>query len=87
MADRLAGSARSNTDRDVERNCSVESFVSTLRRLADALEQGESFRIQVVNKRFTVPANASLSIEHEAEEGDEELELQLRWSSPSAERD
>ena len=68
-------------DRDVERNCSKESFVETLRRLADALEAGESFRIQVVNKRFTVPANAELSIEHEAEDGAEELELQLRWKS------
>lgn len=69
-------------DRDVERDCSTESFVETLRRLADALEKGESFRIQVANKRFTVPADASLSIEHEAEGGDEELELQLKWKAP-----
>ena len=68
-------------ERDVERDCSTGQFVDTLRRLADALEAGESFRIQVVNKRFTVPADAALSIEHEAEEGDEELELQLKWSS------
>lgn len=65
--------------RDVERNCTTESFVSTLRRLADALEAGEPFRIQVVGKRFTVPAAAELSIEHEATDGEEELELQLRW--------
>ena len=68
-------------DRDVERNCSTESFVETLRRLADALEAGESFRIQVVNKRFTVPAGAELSIEHEVEGDTEELELQLRWKT------
>ena len=66
-------------DRDVERDCSTQSFVQTLRRLADALESGESFRIQVANARFTVPQDASLSIEHEVEDGDEELELQLRW--------
>jgi amphi-Trp domain-containing protein len=66
-------------DRDVERDCPTERFVETLRRLADALEAGESFRIQVANKRFTVPADAALSIEHEAEGGDEELELQLKW--------
>ena len=71
----------SEADRDVERDCSVESFVDTLRRLADSLEKRESFRIQVVNKRFTVPANATLSIEHEAEDGEEELELQLRWKA------
>jgi len=68
-------------DRDVERDCAKDSFVSTLRRLADALEAGEAFRIQVVNKRFTVPADATLSIEHEAEGGEEELELQLRWKA------
>jgi amphi-Trp domain-containing protein len=66
-------------DRDVERDCTTENFVSTLRRLADALEQGEPFRIQVVNSRFTVPKDATLSIEHEAEGSDEELEFQLRW--------
>lgn len=66
-------------DRDVERDCKTADFVKTLRRLADALEAGESFRIQVVNSRFTVPADAQLSIEHEVEDGEEELELQLRW--------
>jgi len=65
-------------DRDVERDCSVETFVESLRRLADALESGEPFRIQVAGKRFTVPKGASLSIEHEVEDGDEELEFQLR---------
>lgn len=70
------------SDRDVERDCTTEHFVTTLRRLADALEQGEPFRIQVVNKRFTVPAGAELSIEHEADGGEEELELQLRWKTP-----
>lgn len=66
-------------DRDVERDCTVESFVSTLRRIADALESGEPVRIQVVNKRFTVPKGATLSIEHEVEGSEEELELQLKW--------
>lgn len=66
-------------DRDVERNCTTEAFVDTLRRLADALERGEPFRIQVQNARFTVPRDAALSIEHEVQGGEEELELQLRW--------
>lgn len=68
-------------DRDVEREVTPRTFIDTLRRLADALEAGEPFRIQVVNKRFTVPRDVELSIEHEAEEGEEELELQLRWKS------
>ncbi len=77
--DRSATVARM-TDRDVERNCTTETFVATLRRLADALERGEPFRIQVASARFTVPGDAKLSIEHEVAEGEEELELQLRWT-------
>lgn len=66
-------------DRDVERNCSPESFVETLRRLADAIERGDAFRIQVAGARFHVPRDAALSIEHEVAGDEEELELQLRW--------
>lgn len=66
-------------DRDVDRNCSKDEFVGALRRLADALERGEAFRIQVAGKRFTVPGSAELTIEHEAEGGDEELAFELRW--------
>lgn len=58
---------------------SKDEFVATLRRVADALESGQGVRIQVAGKRFTIPAGAALSIEHEADGGDEELELQLRW--------
>ncbi len=67
-------------DRDVERDCPTERFVATLRRVADALEAGEPWRIQVAGKRFTVPVEAELSIEHEVSDGAEELELQLKWS-------
>lgn len=66
-------------NRDVESIRNPQQFVATLRRVADALEQGEPIRIQVADKRFTVPADAALSIEHEVEGDEEELELQLRW--------
>lgn len=72
---------RDVADRDIERNVNREQFVATLRRVADAVEAGEGVRIQVGGKRFTVPASAELSVEHEAEGGNEELELQLRWST------
>lgn len=71
-------------DRDVEKVVDRETFVSTLRRAADAIEKGEGFRIQIKGERFTIPANAVMSIEHEREESDgkveEEVELQFRWS-------
>lgn len=68
-------------ERDIEKNVSIEYFVSTLRRLADALEKGEPFRVQVQNKRFVVPKGAELIVEHEVEDGKEELSLELQWSS------
>lgn len=68
-------------ERDVEKNVDTEYFVSVLRRLADALESGESFRIQVANRRFRVPRAAELVIEHEVEDGAEELSLELQWKS------
>ncbi|MET0287850.1 MAG: amphi-Trp domain-containing protein [Polyangiales bacterium] len=66
-------------DRDLETERSKEQFVSTLRRVADALEANEPVRIQVGGQRFTIPADATFSIEHEVEGGEAELELQLRW--------
>lgn len=72
------------TERDVERDCTPEYFVDTLRRIADAVEAGESVRIQVAGHRFTVPSDAHLSVEHEVEDGEEELELQLKWSTAAS---
>lgn len=70
--------------RDVEKDLDISHFVATLRRLADALEAGESFRIQVANKRFRVPKKAELVIEHEVEDGDVELALELHWKLADA---
>jgi len=68
------------TARDIEKDVSVDYFVTTLRRLADALERGEPFRIQVASHRFVVPAGANLVLEHEVSEGLEELALELQWT-------
>src|SRR5262245_57241240 len=66
-------------DRDVEAVRSRSKFVATLRRIADALESGEPVRIQIASKRVVVPQKAKLSIEHEREGRDEEVELQFSW--------
>ena len=68
-------------DRDIEKNVPVSQFVDTLRRLADAMEAGESFRIQVANERFTVPADAEIIIEHEVDGAEEELAFELQWTN------
>lgn len=67
--------------RDVEKDYPSKQFVQKLRRLADAIEQGKAFRMQVAGERVTVPAGAVISIEHERGSKEEELEFQLKWVS------
>ncbi len=49
-------------NRDVEKIYSTSEFVSKLRRLADALERGERFEIQVAGERVYVPARAEFNV-------------------------
>jgi len=68
-------------NRDVERVYSTSEFVSKLRRLADTLETGERFEIQVAGERIYVPARAEFNVEHEREGNEEEIEFQLKWTN------
>ena len=72
--------------RDVERIYSTHELVAKLRRLADALETGKPFRIQVAGERIRVPVRAQFSIEHEREDDEEEVEFQFKWSLETDER-
>lgn len=66
-------------DRDLERTYTRAAFVAKLRRLADALEGGRPFTIQVAGERMRIPREAAFNIEHERQGADNELEFQLRW--------
>ena len=66
-------------ERDIEKGYTTKQFVEKLRRLADSLEEGKKFQIQVANEKIVVPADAEISIEHEREGDEEELEFQLKW--------
>ncbi|MDQ4024033.1 MAG: amphi-Trp domain-containing protein [Actinomycetota bacterium] len=72
-------------ERDVERGYSTAEVVAKLRRLADALETGSPFRIQVAGERIHVPVRAEFSIEHERGDDEEEVEFQLKWSLDESE--
>ncbi len=76
-----------DSTRDIERIYSTPEVVAKLRRLADALESGTSFRIQIAGERFRVPARAEFSIEHERGDGEEEVEFQLKWTLDDADDD
>jgi len=68
------------TERDIDKNYPLPDFIAKLRRLADALESGEKFEIQIAGKRIYVPVRAVFSIEHEKSGGEEEIEFQIKWS-------
>ncbi len=68
-------------DRDIEKGYSRAEFAAKLRRLADAIENDERFEIQVAGERIYVPKRAIFNIEHEREDGEEELEFQLKWTN------
>ena len=62
-------------DRDIEKGYTSSEFVSKLRRLADALETGDKFEIQIAGERIYVPVRAEYNIEHEREGSEEEIEF------------
>lgn len=68
-------------DRDIEKNYPMPEFVEKLRRLADAIENGDRFQIDIAGERISVPVRARYNIAHERDGGDEEIEFQISWSS------
>lgn len=69
-------------ERDAEKTYPLPGFIAKLRRLADALEKGEHFKIQIAGERIMVPARAICNIEHEREGTSEEIEFQIKWKNP-----
>lgn len=67
--------------RDIEKNYPRRQFIAKIRRLADALESGEEFRIQIAGERIIIPDDAVINIEHERNGDSEELEFQLTWKN------
>lgn len=72
---------KKKSKRDIERDYPAKQFVAKLRRLADCIEEGKRFQIQVAGERVSVPSSATINIEHERGAGEEELEFQLKWKS------
>ncbi len=65
--------------RDIEKTYPKRDFVAKLRRLADAIESGDRFTIQVAGQRIHVPDRARFNIEHEKSVEEEEIEFQIKW--------
>jgi amphi-Trp domain-containing protein len=67
--------------RDIEKDYPLPEFIDKLRRLADALESGKRFEIQIAGERISVPVRARYNIEHERGADGEEIEFQIKWSA------
>lgn len=67
-------------NRDIEATYSAKEFAEKLRRLADSVEEGTAFEIQIAGERIYVPKGAKFSVEHERDDGAEEIEFQLKWT-------
>lgn len=65
--------------REAEETCSVPEFVKRLRDLADTLERGHALVLDVAGETIEVPAHAVLSVEHERDPHEEEIEFQIKW--------
>lgn len=70
---------RRSRARDVTKGYTKSQFVAKLRRLADSIETGEAFSIQIARERIHVPARAVFTIEHEKSPEAEEIEFQVTW--------
>ncbi|MBA3510654.1 amphi-Trp domain-containing protein [Sphingomonas sp.] len=71
---------KSKPSRDIEKDYPLPQFIEKLRRLADALESGQRFEIQIAGERISVPVRATYNIEHERGAKEEEVEFQIKWS-------
>ena len=69
----------SKQERDIEKVYTKADMAAKLRRLADAIEAGERFEVQIAGERIYVPVRAEFSVEHERSEDEEEIEFQIKW--------
>ncbi|HEX8557325.1 MAG TPA: amphi-Trp domain-containing protein [Pyrinomonadaceae bacterium] len=68
-----------DAEKDAEKSYSNKEVVAKLRRLADALEEGKTFEIQIAGERVYVPPYASVEFEYARDGEQEEVEIELSW--------
>jgi amphi-Trp domain-containing protein len=66
-------------ERDIEKTYTTKQMVAKLRRLADSLEKGKQYKIQIAGEKVSIPAKAVFNIEHERGKKTEEVEFQFKW--------
>lgn len=76
----MAQDDSAQTQVDVEKSYDKADVVAKLRRLADALEQGKAFEIQIAGERVYMPARATVEFEYSREGATEEIEIEISWT-------
>ena len=66
-------------ERDIEKTYTTKQMVAKLRRLADSLENGKQYKIQIAGEKISIPTKAVFNIEHERGKKTEEVEFQFKW--------
>ena len=66
-------------ERDIEKTYTTKQMVAKLRRIADSLENGKQYKIQIAGEKISIPTKAVFNIEHERGKKTEEVEFQFKW--------
>ena len=64
---------------ELEKSYSSREVVAKLRRLADALEAGQAFRIQIAGQHVRVAPDAHIEFDYERSGDEEAVEIDLKW--------
>ena len=67
-------------DVEIEKSYSSKEVVAELRRLADDLEAGKTYEIEIERELIHIPPNATAKFEYERDAEEEELEIGLKWT-------
>ncbi|MCP4752107.1 MAG: amphi-Trp domain-containing protein, partial [Proteobacteria bacterium] len=57
----------------------TKQMVAKLRRLADSLENGKQYKIQIAGEKISIPTKAVFNIEHARGKKTEKVEFQFKW--------
>ena len=64
---------------DVERGYTPEQTADKLRWIANAIEDGKSFRIQVGGNQMRIPTDGKIGIEMNRDGSRGEIEIEIKW--------
>ena len=72
---------KSKRESEVEKSYTPAQTADKLRRIANAIETGKSFRLQVGGNRISVPNNCRIEIEMQTDSGGAgEIEIEVKWN-------